>query len=355
MSEVNSLASNLIFGQDVTATTPDTSAGKPHVTPYEAPAEPEGKSAPDLASELLGLPPLGAEEVVQEVEEQEVVSEESEDGDDNTVEESTDDETPIEESDDEDELEEVETPDDVWDTEELKTGSFEIVDPKTGETKHYTWDQIQNQFNRARSASEKTKEAKEQLESLELEREALTERESRIQQLDITNEHQREMVILDAQYRQVQGALANPDLPDGQYRQQMQLAQQIQERFQTVQGEYDASQKSLYQELPTSISDYASSTLSESSIKAAKSDPQLQALIEKASKWDNSQKKIAKAKPKLKSRKSSKKGSSSNVQDPVTVKQEAANARAKRGIATDEDLSLMRGSVMSGIIGSFGQ
>ena len=351
MNEASSLASNLLFGQDVTNSTPETSVDSPAPVPTES----NEKSTIDLASDLLGLPPLGAEQEEPEAEDQPEVSEESPVAEEELPGESTDDESPVEEQDDEEELTEVESPDSVWDTEELANGVFEIAHPETGEIKHYTWSDIQNQFNRARSASEKSKEAKEQLATIEQEREQLVERESRLESLDLSNGHQREMVLLDAQYRQAQEQLGRQDLSDADYRQLTTYQAQVQERFSAVQQEYNNLQSQLSVEIPSGLSEYASSKLSQQSMQAAQKDPAMLDLIEKAQKWEQSQQKIAKSKPKLKAKKATTKGSSSNVQDPVTAKHEAAQKRAKQGMATDDDMSLLRGNVMGSILGDLGQ
>ena len=346
MNEASSLASQLIFGQDVTGSTPETST--------DSPVESQDKSTIDLASDLLGLPPLGAEQEEPEAEDQPEVSEESKEVEEELPEESADDTTPIEEPDNE-EIEELSAPDEVLDLEAMEGIAIPIPHPETGEVKHYTLDQVVNQFNRYRSASTKSQEAKEQLAAIEQEREQLVERESRLESLDLSNGHQREMVLLDAQYRQAQEQLGRQDLSDADYRQLTTYQAQVQERFSAVQQEYNNLQSQLSVEIPSSVSEYASSKLSQQSMQAAQKDPAMLDLIEKAQKWEQSQQKIAKSKPKLKAKKATTKGSSSNVQDPVTAKHEAAQKRAKQGMATDDDMSLLRGNVMGSILGDFGQ
>ena len=288
-----------------------------------------------------------AEESVSDVPAEAEVSEESVESEEELPTESTDDDSPIEDSDD-DEIEEVEAPDEVWDVDALKEGTFEVQWGE--ESKFMTWDQIQNQLNRSRSASEKSREANERVESLTAEREALTERESRFEQLQMTETQDREMVILDYHYRMLNNQLAEASGDD--YRNIHQQMAQVEQQFGELKKNKDATQQSLFTELPGELKDYASSKLSQQSLKAAQYDPALKELIQKAKAFDESQKKIARAKPKLKQKKAMTKGSASKVQPEANAKKTQASQRARQGIGTEADTEMFLNSVISGLSNS---
>ena len=232
-------------------------------------------------------------------------------------------------------------PDDVWDDDEVEDSSdvdLDVVDYDeaknykfslkiNGEDKEMTFDQIQKQVARAVSASEKSREAKEQLASLETQQQELADRESRLDMLDISNQHDRELVTLDLQYRAVSEQIQNADgsVPKALLEQQ----QQIVDRFHTVQAEKAQVMNDLRVEVPHGLKEYVSSNLSKQVVDAI--DPSMLKLIEKAKKWDESQAKIGKSQPKLKARKSMAKGSSTTPKPQSNSKTAKSEALLKKG------------------------
>ena len=196
-----------------------------------------------------------------------------------------------------------------------------------------TWDQIQKQLDRSRSASEKSREAKEQLEALTTQQEQLSDREARLEKFDLSNQHDRELVALDLQYRHVSEQInsATGSVPKALLDRQQELV----DRFHVVNNEKQELLEQLKVEIPKELTSYVSS-MSKSTQNAIASDPELLALAKDAKQWRERQGKVAKARPKLQAKKAGRKGSAGAVA-PVDGQKASASAKVKRGDYTNVD------------------
>ena len=329
MSEENSLLTDVPTGLGTDASpieSAETNLSFGEIVDANKKAEEEALAKLLNSKNLSDTP---AEQPVEEKSEEATteVSEESTDEETTTVESTDGDDSVTEESDDTDEF--VSDDDDVqlFDNDSLKDGAFEVQWGE--ETKTMTWDQIQKQLDRSRSASEKSREAKEQLESIATDKEALSTREAKVEQLEMSDLQARELVIYDYQYRVLSEQMENAN--GEQYKALDKQRQDVANKFHEVKSSVDETKKSLFTDLSKDISDYATSKLSAQSVKAAKYDPALADIIAKAKKWDESKRKVALAKPKLKAKRSMAKGNSGGIPKSVDSKKEAAKKAIKKG------------------------
>ena len=347
MSEDNSLLAQADNGPSEGASPVDSAPQEPS---FGEIVDANNKTAQDFLDSYLEAKASESNPAEQPVDtpvEEEVVDV-SEDSSEETPEEtnpdeSTDDsDSAVEESDD-DEFVEDSSDVDLFDADSLREGAFEVQWGE--ETKVMTWDQIQKQLNRSRSASEKSREAKELTDQLEHQQQELTDRESRLEKFDLSNQHDREMVALDLQYRAVSEQIDNAEgsVPKAL----LQRQQDIVDRFHEVKAAKDSIVESLRVDIPSSVSGYVTSNLSKDAQTMVASDPTLLKAIEKAQKWDNSQKKVAAAKPRLKAQKAGPKGRGSSVPKGVDSKKAAEKAKITKGQFSKVDPNVFLSSYLA--------
>ena len=349
MSEENSLLGEALVGLSAESSPVESASQEPS---FESIVDANNKTADDFLNKLLvakGEVDAPAEEQPSseepEVEVAEVSEESSEENEVETpADESTDDNDSVVEESDEDEFVKDDSDVDLFDLESLKDGAFEVQ--WGDETKTMTWDQIQKQLDRSRSASEKSREAKELIEQFDAKQTELADRESRLEKLDISNQHDRELVELDIRYREVSKRIADAE---GSVPKTFLDAQQaIVARFNEVQAEKNQLMDSMRVEIPSDMVDYVSSKLSHSAQTMIATDPSMIELVKKAQRWDESQKKIANNRPKLQAKKAGQKGKGgAKVATGADSKKEAAKQAIKKQQFSQVDPDMFLQSYLS--------
>ena len=345
MSEENSLLADALTGLDADVAPVDSASQEPAFADI---VDANNKAAEDfLAAHVASMngTEAPAEQPAEEPVEEEtaVVSEESSEEEETPTDESTDGDNSVTEEDDgSDEFEEDFSEDEIFDADSVREGKFEVQ--WGDESKIMTWDQIQKQLSRSRSASEKSREAKELIEATEARSEELNARESRLEKFDLSNQHDRELVALDLQYRNVSQQI---DDADGSVPKQLLDTQKaIVERFNTVQSEKADVLESMKVEIPAEVSDYVSSW-SPSAQEAIATNPELISVVQKAIRKDASDKKVAASRPKLQAKKSMSKGKGGTPKMTSNSKKDQAAARAAKGHYAADDSELFLESFLS--------
>ena len=172
------------------------------------------KTADDALMNFLngGTPTESADTEVKEVKEDPAVSEEpSEDTNETTEDDGTEDETPIVEDDASEDEGEEPSDEDLTEVDYEEAKNFKFPIKIGGEVTYKSLHEIQNQIAQVESAGKASREAKEQLAAAEERVKSLDEREAQIDKIDVASSNERELIVLDYQYRALGAQMEQAD------------------------------------------------------------------------------------------------------------------------------------------------
>lgn len=230
-----------------------------------------------------------------------------------------------------------------------------------GEVKEMSFSEIQNQLARAESASEKSREAQQQLDELTERQSQLDEAEKWLAERMKAEQTVDELAVRASHIQQIDNALETARKDNNilevsrlkDLRDQHQAAyDQAQEQVQSVRNELD--QKHLEEQFKilenkgmnhileegdarTKFIEYANSNLSEAAHKAVTMDASLAIVLDKALKWDESQKRGKATKKLSGSKKSLKASAAGSISKQQSAEKQEAQKRMAQGQGTQDE------------------
>ena len=302
------------------------------------------KAAEDALMNFLnpGTPTESADTEVKEVKEDQAVSEESsEDTNETTTDDGAEDETPIVEEDASEEEGEEPSNEDLTEVDYEEAKNFKFPIKIGGEVTYKSLHEIQNQIAQVESAGKASREAKEQLAAAEERVKSLDEREAQIDKIDVASSNERELIVLDYQYRALGAQMEQAD--GNTYKNLDQQRQQIANKFYEVQKDVNSAKEEVSKTIPSDVVDIVPSNATTAQIKV------IAELKAKAEKWDTYQSKAKAAKPKLQGKKSIGKAGGESQKSRLTKAELARNKRLKQGIGSHDDTTALLGNIMAGL------
>ena len=290
------------------------------------------KAADDALMNFLnpGTPAKPADTKVKEVKEDQAVSEESSEEElETTTDDGAEDETPIVEDDASEEEGEEPSDEDLTEVDYEEAKNFKFPIKIGGEVTYKSLHEIQNQIAQVESAGKASREAKEQLAAAEERVKALDEREAQIDKIDVASSNERELIVLDYQYRALGAQMEQAD--GNTYKKLDQQRQQIANKFYEVQNDVNTSKEEVAKTIPADVVDLVPSNATTAQIKA------IAELKAKAAKWDSYQGKAKTAKPRLQGKKTMVKAGGESEKSRLSKAEIARNKRLKQGVGSHED------------------